>query len=100
MDKLTIKDIELNLSSLSGWVFDNNKISITYTLNSFMEVMSFVNLISDKSEQINHHPKIIIDFKTVEFNLVTHSIGGVSKLDFQLANFIHETYDELFTPDF
>lgn len=100
MDKLSIKEIKANLESLEGWRFDSDQLKTSYKLNSFMEVMSFANLISDKSEKINHHPKIIIDFKTVEFNLVTHSIGGVSKLDFQLANFIHETYDELFTPDF
>ena len=78
---------------------NNNELKISYKLNSFMEVMSFANLISDKSEQINHHPKIIIDYNTIELNLTTHSIGGISNLDFQLANFIHDTYNELFIKD-
>jgi len=44
-------------------------------------------------------PKMIIDYKKIEFNLITHDVGGISNLDFQLANFIHETYLELFTPE-
>ncbi|MBT7019332.1 MAG: 4a-hydroxytetrahydrobiopterin dehydratase, partial [Cryomorphaceae bacterium] len=49
--------------------------------------------------KINHHPKIIIDYKIIEFNIMTHDISGISRLDFQLANFIHETYIELFIPN-
>ena len=99
MNKLSIKEIENNLSLIEGWSEDSNQLKISYKLNSFMDVMSFANLISDKSEQINHHPKIIIDYKKIEFNLITHDVGGISNLDFQLANFIHETYLELFTPE-
>ncbi len=99
MEKLTTEQIQSKLSSLKGWSVNNNELKISYKLNSFMEVMSFANLISDKSEQINHHPKIIIDYNTIELNLTTHSIGGISNLDFQLANFIHDTYNELFIKD-
>ena len=99
MNKLSIKEIETSLKNLDGWSIDNNQLKTSYNLDSFMQVMSFANLISDKSEQINHHPKIIIDYKKIEFNLTTHDVSGISNLDFQLANFIHETYLELFTPE-
>ena len=62
-----------------------------------MEVMSFANLVSDRSEKIDHHPKIIIDYDTIVFELTTHSEGGLTLLDFRLAKFIHETYNEIFT---
>ena len=62
-----------------------------------MEVMSFANLTSDKAEQINHHPKIIIDYKSISFELTTHDIGGITDLDIQLAIFIDETYNELYS---
>jgi len=99
LDKLSIKEIKANLESLEGWRFDSDQLKTSYKLNSFMEVMSFANLISDKSEKINHNPKIIIDYKIIEFNIMTHDISGISRLDFQLANFIHETYIELFIPN-
>ena len=99
MNKLSIKEIESSLETLDGWILEDNQLKTSYNLNSFMQVMSFDNLISDKSEQINHHPKIIIDYKKIEFNLITYDVDGISNLDFQLANFIHETYLELFTPE-
>ena len=96
MEKLSPKEIESYLSLLKGWEEINNTLLIKYKLSSFMEVMSFANLVSDRSEKIDHHPKIIIDYDTIVFELTTHSEGGITSLDIQLANFIHETYNELF----
>ena len=96
MKKLSQKEIESHLSLLNGWEETNNTLIVTYKLSSFMEVMSFANLVSDRSEKIDHHPKIIIDYNTIVFELTTHSEGGITSLDIQLANFIHETYNELF----
>lgn len=97
MKKLTPKDIESHLLSLEGWKESDNILSITYKLSSFMEVMSFANLVSDRSEKIDHHPKIIIDYDTIFFELTTHSVEGLTLLDIRLANFIHETFNEIFT---
>ena len=97
MKKLTPKDIESHLLSLEGWKESDNILSITYRLSSFMEVMSFANLVSDRSEKIDHHPKIIIDYDTIVFELTTHSVEGLTLLDIRLANFIHETFNEIFT---
>ena len=96
MDKLTTSQIEAELIKLNNWSFNDNLLSKVYKLNSFMDVMSFSNLVADKSEQIDHHPKMIIDYNTIEFELSTHSVGGVTVLDFELANFIEDIYDELF----
>jgi|TARA_A100001015_G_scaffold87137_1_gene96881 4a-hydroxytetrahydrobiopterin dehydratase len=97
LKKLTPKDIESHLLSLEGWKESDNILSITYKLSSFMEVMSFANLVSDRSEKIDHHPKIIIDYDTIVFELTTHSVEGLTLLDIRLANFIHETFNEIFT---
>ena len=97
MKKLTPKDIESHLLSLEGWKESDNILRITYKLSSFMEVMSFANLVSDRSEKIDHHPKIIIDYDTIVFELTTHSVEGLTLLDIRLANFIHETFNEIFT---
>lgn len=99
MDKLNKTQIQEELLKLDNWTFSNNLLFKAYKLSSFMDVMSFSNLVSDKSEQIDHHPKMIIDYNTIEFELSTHSLGGITELDFELANFIEETYDELFQSD-
>ena len=97
MKKLSSVDIKTRLVNLEKWNCDNGYISRLYKLNSFMDVMSLANLVSDKAEQIDHHPKIIIDYDCIEFRLSTHSIGGISELDFELAKFVQETFNELFS---
>ena len=97
MKRLSDKEILNELSLLNNWVLNDNQITKVYQLDSFMEVMSLANLVSDKSEQIDHHPKMIIDFNQIEFLITTHSEGGITNLDFILASFIEETYNELFS---
>ncbi len=97
MKRLSNKEILNELSLLNDWVLNDNQITKVYKLNSFMEVISLSNLVSDKSEQIDHHPKMIIDFNQIEFLITTHSEGGITNLDFILASFIEETYNELFS---
>ncbi len=97
MKRLSDKEIVNELSLLNDWVLNDNQITKVYKLDSFMEVMSLANLVSDKSEQIDHHPKMIIDFNQIEFLITTHSEGGITNLDLLLASFIEETYSELFS---
>jgi 4a-hydroxytetrahydrobiopterin dehydratase len=97
LKRLSDKEIINELSLLNDWVLNDNQITKVYKLDSFMEVMSLANLVSDKSEQIDHHPKMIIDFNQIEFLITTHSEGGITNLDFLLASFIEETYNELFS---
>ena len=97
MKRLSDKEIINELSLLNNWLLSDNQITKVYKLDSFMEVMSLANLVSDKSEQIDHHPKMIIDFNQIEFIITTHSEGGIANLDLLLASFIEETYNELFS---
>ena len=97
MKRLSDKEIINELSLLNNWLLSDNQNTKVYKLDSFMEVMSLANLVSDKSEQIDHHPKMIIDFNQIEFIITTHSEGGITNLDLLLASFIEETYNELFS---
>ena len=97
MKRLSNKEIINELSLLNNWLLSDNQITKVYKLDSFMEVVSLANLVSDKSEQIDHHPKMIIDFNQIEFLITTHSEGGITNLDLLLASFIEETYNELFS---
>lgn len=97
MKRLSDKEIINELSLLNNWLLSDKQITKVYKLDSFMEVMSLANLVSDKSEQIDHHPKMIIESNQIEFLITTHSEGGITNLDFLLASFIEETYNELFS---
>ena len=96
MSKLKNEEIAHQLKDLDDWKYKDNSLTRSYQLESFMDVMSFANLVSDKSEEIDHHPKMIIDYNNITFLLTTHSEGGVTKLDFNLASFINNIYYELY----
>ena len=75
---------EPRYAQMANWgiTVNNGELCNSYKLKSFMDVMSFANLVADKAEQIKHHPKIIIDYSKILFALVTHDIEGLSYLDF------------------
>lgn len=57
----------------------------TYQWKGFLEAMVFVNQVAELAESINHHPDMCIRWNQVELTLSTHSQGGLTELDFQLA---------------
>jgi 4a-hydroxytetrahydrobiopterin dehydratase len=61
-----------------------------YTFKSFMPAIGFVNKIADAAEKAGHHPDITINYSLVTISLSTHSEGGVTDKDFQLAQEIDQ----------
>src|SRR5688572_10658927 len=57
---------------------------------SFAAAIELVDLVGATAEKIDHHPEIDVRWRTVTFGLSTHSAGGVSRLDVDLARQILE----------
>jgi 4a-hydroxytetrahydrobiopterin dehydratase len=55
---------------------------------SFPAAIELVELVGASAEKLDHHPDIDIRWRTVTFGLSTHSVGGVSQLDIDLARLI------------
>lgn len=74
------------ITVVKGWVIRENK-KITKELNfvNFKHTMSFVNEVARISEEEGHHPVMHISFGSVEVELWTHAIDGLSENDFILA---------------
>ena len=86
MTLLTQDEIAKNLSSLSGWRMDGNEIAKPYQFKDFVEALAFVNKVGVEAEKMNHHPDIFIhSWNKVKITISTHSEGGITKKDFQLA---------------
>ena len=86
MTLLTKDEIAKNLSSLSGWMSDGNEIAKQFQFKDFVEALSFVNKAGAEAEKINHHPDIFIhSWNKVKITISTHSEGGITKKDFQVA---------------
>ncbi len=91
MTALTNQQITENLKSLTNWVYVNNSISKEFLFKDFIDAMSFVNSVALEAEKIDHHPNILIyGWNRVKINISTHSAGGVTEKDFQLAHIIEE----------
>lgn len=82
---LSKSEIEERLRSLSGWKRDDDEIEKEFKFADFKQAMAFVNRVADAAEAANHHPDIEIKYNKVELSLSTHSEGGVTEKDFDLA---------------
>lgn len=76
------------VAKLNGWERDGVEIRKTYTLKDFAEALVFVNQVGGLAEERNHHPDIDIRWNKVTLALSTHSEGGLTVNDFDLAETI------------
>jgi 4a-hydroxytetrahydrobiopterin dehydratase len=78
------------LAGLSGWEGDTQAIRRSYTAPDFPTAIRIVDAVAEAAEQMNHHPDIDIRWRTLRFTNATHSAGGVTRYDIDLARRIDE----------
>ena len=52
---------------------------------SFLDAVRLVQLVAEQAEELDHHPDMDLRWRTVSFTLATHSAGGVTGYDLELA---------------
>ncbi len=85
---LTAAEVTDQLGSLPDWRElgpEGKAISATFKFADFKGALKFVNLVGDEAEAMNHHPDIDIRWNRVTLTQSTHSEGGLTALDFELA---------------
>lgn len=85
MAALSDEAIHQGLAKLQGWSYHGKELQKKYTFKSFMPGIEFVNKIAHAAESAGHHPDITINYNVVGISLSTHSEGGVTHKDFDLA---------------
>ncbi len=88
MGKLTDEEIASGLGELPGWAGDGAEISKEFELGNFKDAVSFVVRLSYEAESRNHHPDLEVHYNRVKVTLSTHSEGGVTDKDLDLAGAI------------
>jgi len=85
-----LSDIEIHraLSGLPGWSRRGNELAKTYEFRTFADAIAFVTRIATVADGLDHHPDINIRYTKVLLHLSTHSAGGVTTKDVQLAQAI------------
>jgi len=83
--RLSPDELSAALHGLPLWSGDGDGIRRTVELASFRDAVSAIVAIADVAEEMDHHPDIDLRWRTLRLNLASHSAGGVTDLDLQLA---------------
>ncbi len=89
MGLLNEMQIRKELRRTRGWKRSGAEIRKTVRKTDFVHAMAFVNAVALLAERANHHPDIDIRWNTVSLTLSTHSAGGLTQKDFDLARAIN-----------
>ena len=85
MAKLTDDEVRDGLSGLPGWERQGDEIVKEYKFGGFGDAVAFVVRIGFRAEKADHHPDMDIRYNKVRVALSTHSEGGLTGKDLDLA---------------
>lgn len=91
---LSSAELDTGLRSVPGWAGDTNEIVRSVKAPEFLTGIRLVDAVAQAAEQADHHPDIDIRWRTVTFRLATHSEGGVTQKDLDLAAKINELAEQ------
>jgi 4a-hydroxytetrahydrobiopterin dehydratase len=77
----------------ADWIDSGGALERSVELPSFRQAMVLVNRVAELAEAENHHPDIAISYRTVTFRWTTHSAGGITERDRELAAKTDELID-------
>ncbi len=90
MPLLSDEEIEEKLGGLERWERRGDTIVREVDCGDFAGSVDLVNRIAPVAEEMNHHPDLSISWNVVRLSLSTHSEGGLTDNDFELARRIDE----------
>ena len=85
LEVLDAATVDQRLAQGLDWGRDGDELVKTQTEKDFASALGFVNRVGELAEQMNHHPDIDIRWNKVTLRLSTHSAGGITSNDLELA---------------
>jgi 4a-hydroxytetrahydrobiopterin dehydratase len=85
MARLDNAEIERRLADLDGWERAGDAIRKAFKRADFVGSVDFVRALVEPAEEMGHHPDLEISWDTVTVTITTHSEGGLTANDFELA---------------
>ena len=96
---MACEDIRNKFQEIDGWEKSSDgrdAYTKLFKFSDFKQAFSFMTSIAMKAEQINHHPEWENVYNKVTITLTTHDVGGVSKLDYDMALFADKSYKNFY----
>jgi 4a-hydroxytetrahydrobiopterin dehydratase len=78
-------DVAARLEALEGWQRKGDEIVRDFKFDDFVGSVKFVDSVVEPAERMGHHPDLAISWNTVTVSISTHSEGGLTAADFELA---------------
>jgi len=95
MPVLTDEQVDAAAENLDGWERVDGALRRSVRFGAFLDGIDAVRRVAEYAEREDHHPDIDIRWRTVTFALVTHSEGGITDKDVQMAAQINQVIDEV-----
>src|SRR3954466_11809952 len=73
-----------------GWSGSPEKLSRSIEFADFLTAVEFINQLAPRCEELDHHPDLALRWRWVDVELSTHSAGGVTQKDLELAGIVDE----------
>jgi 4a-hydroxytetrahydrobiopterin dehydratase len=82
---LSLKIIQERMKKIPEWELNEDSISRSFEFDEYLPAIDFVNTVAEIAEEAQHHPDISISYTNVTLVLTTHSKGGLTESDFEVA---------------
>jgi 4a-hydroxytetrahydrobiopterin dehydratase len=83
--RLSDSEIDSRLAELEGWDRAGDAIEKAFKRDDFVGSVEFVRALVEPAEELGHHPDLAVSWDTVTVTITTHSEGGLTANDFELA---------------
>jgi 4a-hydroxytetrahydrobiopterin dehydratase len=85
MALLSDEEVQARVDQLDGWDCTGSALHKDFKRGDFKGSVDFVDRLTPVAEEMNHHPDLAISWDTVTVTITTHSEGGLTANDFELA---------------
>jgi 4a-hydroxytetrahydrobiopterin dehydratase len=85
MAKMSETEIQEQMTVVKGWDRHGDMLVRTWQFPTFRRALAFVNQVAGLVERYDHHPDILLSYRTVQIELSTHADGGLTASDFKMA---------------
>ena len=92
-ERLSDIAIQRELGTLPGWSRRGDVITKTFQFRNFLTGIDFVTGVARAAETADHHPDIDIRYTKIVCTLSTHSAGGITQKDLDMARQIEKVHE-------
>jgi 4a-hydroxytetrahydrobiopterin dehydratase len=92
--KLSKQEVKTGLRKLDGWSLVKGNLHHVFGFKDFTQAFGFMKRVALAADRMDHHPNWSNAYNKVTIDLSTHSAGGLTKIDFELAEKIQKIHGQ------